>query len=507
MRRALRGRVRAVLFMTALALAALCASVLSAGAFASPSNSGDPEASNVARPVVTGPITGGIHGFPFDSSTLPLEQLYGYTEREYFIAGTATSYTNVGALTPDGRWTVKPSSTATYKTRILVRRPTDPEKFNGTVIVEWLNVSQGLDSEPDWDAAHEEFMRAGYVWVGVSAQAVGVNGFPPGNPAGNAGALKVWDPVRYASLVHPGDSFSYDIYSQAGQALRHPRGVNPLRDFKIKNLIADGESQSAFRMVTYIDAIAPLAKLYNSYMVHSRGTSAAPLSQAPQASIPAPTPALFRTDLHVPVMVFQSESDLITLGYFADRQPDSEFFRDWETAGTPHADKYLLAFGFVDVQKSLPQRQVNLCDQPINDGPMHYVFNAAYAALNRWVRSGVAAPHAPRIDIVPGTPPTIVRDSFGIAIGGIRTPDVDVPVSTLTGLGNTPANGCQIFGITIPFSQATLKQLYGTENGYVSKVSSDVLRDVQEGFILRVDAKEIIETAVVFRLGNPRAGV
>ena len=65
-----------------------------------------------------------------------------------------------------------------FKTRLLVYRPTNPKKFNGTVIVEWLNVSAGLDAAPDWSAGHVELIREGCAWVGVSAQIVGVEGGP-----------------------------------------------------------------------------------------------------------------------------------------------------------------------------------------------------------------------------------------------------------------------------------------------------------------------------------------
>lgn len=106
---------------------------------------------------------------------------------------------------------------------MLVRKPADPSKFNGIVIVEWLNVTAGVDLAPDYGYAREELLRDGFIWVGVSAQSVSVNGgFPPGF------GLKSYDPVRYGPLVHPGDSYCYDIYSQAAQAIRHPMGVNPL---------------------------------------------------------------------------------------------------------------------------------------------------------------------------------------------------------------------------------------------------------------------------------------
>ena len=68
--------------------------------------------------------------------------------------------------------------TAPYATRIVVVRPTNPSKFNGTVVVEWLNVSAGADASPDWNAVHRELIRSGYAYVGVSAQKVGVEGGP-----------------------------------------------------------------------------------------------------------------------------------------------------------------------------------------------------------------------------------------------------------------------------------------------------------------------------------------
>ena len=107
-----------------------------------------------------------------------------------------------------------PGATAPYTTRAVVYRPTDARAFNGTVIVEWMNVSGTTDANPDWTLTHNELVRKGYVWVGVSAQAVGLN------------ATKVVDPVRYAALSHPGDSFSYDIFSQVGPRDPHQLGAH-----------------------------------------------------------------------------------------------------------------------------------------------------------------------------------------------------------------------------------------------------------------------------------------
>ena len=75
--------------------------------------------------------------------------------------------------------------------------------------------------------------------------------------------------MRYASLNHPGDSYSYDMFSQAGQAIRDHAGL-VLGGLRPDRVIAAGESQSAGRLVTYIDAVHPLAGVYDGFLVHSR---------------------------------------------------------------------------------------------------------------------------------------------------------------------------------------------------------------------------------------------
>ena len=121
---------------------------------------------------------------------------------------------------------------------------------------------------------HLQIAREGAAYVGVSAQFVGVNQLKVGGPLPDTPG----DPVRYAPLVHPGDSYSYDIFSQVGQAIRDGAllgGLVPRR------VIAMGESQSAGRLVTYIDAVHPLVDVYDGFLVHSRSSGGAALSQDP----------------------------------------------------------------------------------------------------------------------------------------------------------------------------------------------------------------------------------
>src|SRR5262247_974097 len=85
---------------------------------------------------LSGPITGGEHGRPFTSSVVDLAA-HGYVEEEYFLAGTATTYAPAAGtvLGSDGRWDLVPAGSQAFQTRLLVRRPSEPGRFYGTVLV------------------------------------------------------------------------------------------------------------------------------------------------------------------------------------------------------------------------------------------------------------------------------------------------------------------------------------------------------------------------------------
>jgi hypothetical protein len=471
--------------------------------------------SNVAAPAVEGPISGGL-GAPFVGATAFDLAEVGYGEAEYFVAGTAAAYVSDQPLSEDGLWTAEPGETAAYKTRVLVYRPIDPQRFNGTVIVEWLNVSAGLDAGPDWIMAHTELIRSGYAWVGVSAQFAGVEG--GGSVVGLPPMpLKTVDPARYAGLVHPGDSFSYDIFSQVAQAIWFPLQTNLLGGLKPKAVIAAGESQSAFRMVTYVNAIHPLADIYDGYLIHSRSAGSTPLSERPQPPIAAPRVVKIRADVNVPVLNFQTETDVIAFASYSGRQPDTDRFRLWEVAGTAHADTYTAVVGRSDRGDSpqaaellitdMPLRGVEgleelTCSGPINSGPQHFVLKAAIAALNRWVRDGTPPPPAARLDVDPGPPVALRHDDHGNALGGIRTPQVDVPIAAFSGAPQVGPAICALFGGTAPFDAATLASLYPTHDAYVAAFNDATDQAVAVGFVLAPDAELMKAAAAQSDVGS-----
>lgn len=193
----------------------------------------------------------------------------------------------------------------------------------------------------------------------------------------------------------------------------------------------------------------------------------------------------FRTDLDVPVMAFETETDVgPLLGYARARQPDTRLMRAWEVAGTTHGDAYLVGGDF-------PFRPGG-----INNGPHHYVVTAAMAALLRWVEKGTPPAHSPRITTKTPKDTTIVRDAQGIAKGGIRTPSVDVPVETLTAESAPGAPVlCALFGGATPFDRATLTALYPTKRSYLAEFDKSLDRVIGQGFVRRVDRAEFAAEA------------
>ncbi len=438
-------------------------------------------------------ITGGTGVFMGAATSEALDGT-GYVQREYVAAGMATSYRAKGALATNGRWTFVPNVSAAYRTRVLVRRPANAAAFSGTVVVEWLNVSGGIDADPDYTSLREELIRQGDVWVGVSAQKIGVSGGPvlvsvpaAGSVAGKG--LKAIDPARYGSLEHPGDGFSFDIFTQVARALR--AGGPAMGDMKPQRILAAGESQSAIALTTYINGVQPLTHAFDGFFVHSRASVPLPLVAPGQFADLAGgigrAPTIFRTDTGVPVLDLQAESDVTgVLDSIVARQPDSNVFRLWEVAGTSHADVHLLG----SVAKTLQ------CGAPINNGPMHLVAKAALRALDTWVRTGTPPAPAPRLEVTNGAQPAVRRDADGIALGGIRTPPVDVPVDALSGVpGSNPALLCLLLGSTKPFSAARLAQLYPSRAVYQQRYDTDADKTIRAGYVLAADRAALLAFA------------
>ena len=407
---------------------------------------------------------------------------HGYVEQEYFASGTASSFS--GRSTPsDGKWTIAVTGSAPYRTRIIVRRPSDPAKFDGNVVVEWMNVSAG-ESAPDWDYLNPALMDSGAAYVGVSAQAIAVDGGKALLTSGPGKGLRQDEPARYGSLHHPGDQYSLDMFAQIGQALRAP-APSVLGGLRPKHVVAVGESQSAFYLTTYADAIQPLDPAYQGIFIHSRGGGAAPFVPTDVTSS-IDGDVRIRTDLDVPVFMLETQTDLIQLGYAVAQQPNTSRIRTWEVAGTSHADAYELGVGAGFLG----------CTTPVNSGPQHEVAQAAFIAFEHWVDDGTEPPSPGPFNLSSTDPAELALDAHGNVTGGVRTPAVDVPVATLSG---APPPGsselCGLFGSTVPFGPQTLTALYGSTAGYVAAYSAALDRSIAGGYILPADRAPLLAQA------------
>jgi hypothetical protein len=470
------------------------------------------------------PVVRQVAGAPFLSLGAYDIAAFGYEAQEFFVSGTAVSYQVGPASSADEYWDVTPAAAAPYVTRIVVAKPVDGARFNGSVIVEWLNVTGGRDAAVEWSMAHRAMVREGFAYVAVSAQKVGIDG---GLSLASAPMpLKEADLARYGELSHPGDAFSYDIFSQTGEILRAPGAGGLLGGLVPQRLIAVGVSQSAMYLATHTTIIDPSVPVYDGFLIHARFGYGAGLDGKSVLS-PDPGSVLqglrLRDDLRVPVLTVITETDLIggpTQGYYSARQPDAPNLRVWEIAGAAHADNYVYRVGVMDSGfASIEELMAAYApiesfggqplSYPVNFGPQqHYVIQAALVGLDRWVKTGTAPSAQPalQVDGIPGLgeTPQLARDAHGIAQGGVRTPWVDVPVARLAGAGNAGPPGAWVIGLGEPFDAAKLNLLYpGGPGTYLRQFEAALALAIQAGVILPEDRQEILDLALAsFLAGN-----
>jgi hypothetical protein len=127
------------------------------------------------------------------------------------------------------------------------------------------------------------------------------------------------------------------------------------------------------------------------------------------------------------------------------------------------------------------------CASPINTGPHTYVLRSAVVALNDWIRTGVAPSSRPRIEV--SSPTSLALASNGQVLGGIRTPQFDVPVAVLSGLGQTGNSFCGLFGTTVPM--AVEMYMPQGRQPFIDSWLSSLDEAVTFGAILPADAERL----------------
>jgi hypothetical protein len=423
-------------------------------------------------PVVTGPIGG--RSRPWGAPAEEVLEANGYVVEEYRLEGETVGYRTLegSKLGPDGRWPVEVAGQAPYRTRILVVRPLDAARFNGTVLLNWQNVSAGLEMG---SPAGDELYR-GFAWVGVSAQEVGLYGFPLGMDRGGSGGssrgrpLVDQDPERYGELHHPGDPGAYEMFTQAARAVGPARSgaLDPMGGLAVRRVVATGASQSAMRLVCYFNAVHPLDRVVDGFLL-SVWEGRAPRPEEGPVAMGVRT--RLRDDLATPVLVVNSEFEVPQLATV--EAADTPTIRIWEVAGTPHAPR--------------PPGRPNERGWEPNSLSYGRVHESALRWMHGWLADGVAPPSQPRVEVVAGPAPKVRRDEWGNAVGGIRLPEMAAPVREHRGMA-IGAGWPPLFGASRPFSAEVVRRLYPTRQAYLDRWNEAVDALVGSGAVRPDDA-------------------
>ena len=437
----------------------------------------------VETPTVTGPVASegfdsATRNYTFFATDVALRSR-GYVEEEFYLQGQAKAYdAPVSSAVPPTANANVVATGVPYKTRFVVRRPADPARFNGTVVVEWLNVTDGFDGEYFWVQAKDYLLRAGYAYVGVTAQ---------DNAIANAAlGLRQFSPTRYGALDVTGggtvtqDALSYDIYSQAVKAARLQPQV--LGGLVPQRVIAAGMSQSGSRMGTYANYVHLRAPIVDAMLI--------------QVANPA-----VRDDLTTPLIKVLSESEANATN-LARSQPDTPTRRTWWVAATSHGD-VVQRMG----RTSVRLRDLGPAKTPSDNclggsvstrtrAPFSHVVSAAVHHLDQQLRTGAVPPAGPLFQLAGTEPPSVARDADGNALGGIRLAAADVPVARADGLQ------CGNIGAWVPFSDARLAALYPTHADYVAQVNAAAQASVAAGFVLQEDAAKTVAEAQSSPIGR-----
>lgn len=415
----------------------------------------------------------------------------GYTEREYYADGTANRYR--GAITGSLQTATVVDGDHPYRARVLVRAP-KPHEFNGTLVVEWTNVTIGVDADFVFAEAHEQLLREGYAVAVVSAQKVGID------------RLKSWSPARYGSLsvdasnVDPvgggnvdacgtspcaGDPLSWDVFTQVSRALKANSGPFPaLPGLKVRNVIATGQSQSANRLTVYYNTIQPLQHFFDGFVMWDTATNR------------------LRPDLDTPAISVNSE--VFAEGY--PRYDTARNTREWEIAGSTHGSLY--AAQYVDAMFTRDQGLIGPDGQPesftqwvepscavlpaFSTVPNGHVLGAALEAMRRWTSTG--RPASPSIWFDRNPDGTLVRDVNGSVRGGIRLPGFVASTAEIRTLNGT-AFPCSVSGSHRYYTEQELEARYGSHGAYVAQVAAAAWSAVRDGYLLPRDAVAAVKDA------------
>lgn len=440
---------------------------------------------------------------------------YGYLEEEYLISGEA----NIYSWQQGEQYAKVEREGARYGSRFLVRKPSDPSKFSGNVIVEMFNWARAYDRAIcSWGNCYEYLMEEGDVWVGISIRATVID------------SLKRFDPIRYKRLSYENpipvehrkdrpqsntyhddytnpnceNGLTWDMYSQVALALRDPSEGSPLHGYPVKAIIGTGAT--AGDLATYVAAIDPICcredggNIFDGYLIFMTGAPGNVNQYEEKLHWMDPRAKFY---CKVPCMRAYTCKDMLGNGMHPDwaymqRRNDSDeagrYYRSYEIAGTGLMLKYTYF--------SEPcHKDVEKCGLQIKNGrtgkawskedletfefPTRYALDAMHDNLKKWIREGVTPPSCAPYETIGVYPSTDLReDAFGNVMGGVRLPYLRVP-----------AYHFKRNATAFPLERETLNRLYVSHEDYVEKVKKAVEECINERILIPMDGEKIIKEA------------
>lgn len=452
---------------------------------------------------------------PFATTWLPEAGLgvdpaaHGYVEEEYLVPGAANLYEY------GDNWSLQVRRTdMSFVTRLLVRRPLEPSRFSGVLVIEPLHPAQ--ENALGWINTHAYVLRSGHAWAGLSCQ-----------PA-NIATMRQFDPSRYESLSFEDHGLGWEVMARLAQCLKEGTPGSPLGGFQVQRIYMTGGSytgtwQRNFLAEGFHDRarMADGSYVVDGYLIMISSGVFARTGYLPlngnSGSLPPGHARRIMQPHGVPVIEMLSEFEAET--NLSGRRPDSDDpndrFRLVEIAGASHGSgppsplrrivpAQLQARG-LPVPPSPPEGAI----EPPNEFPYGYFATAALDNIHRWATEGLAPPRADRlrlhssradgpVGISPDALP-IVRDEHGNALGGLRTPYVDVPFASYYPHCRPNAymeeRASDLRGTQTLFLPEKLRALYGSPLAYVQRVDAQLDDLVRQRWLLEPEGELIKQQA------------
>ena len=293
--------------------------------------------------------------------------------------------------------------------------------------------------------------------------------------------------------MHPGDDYSFDIFSKAGEAVLEEKVLGKLAPC-IEYRLAMGASQSASRLKTYINEVQKSAGVYDGFNPQIIG------AEDVKRNI-------------VPVLWVNSMAESGDEGV----PKDSGMFRLWEIAGAAHTSNNSSTYhdqqliynhsngnaGEYDKESAYSWGYRNEPGECLtrNWYQAGHIWSAALVTLDEWVRTGESPKPMPRVT---RNEDGVVFDEFGMMKGGVRTPIIDVPIASYyAGVTMPPTTDpCGIAGGAVALSGTTrvftgdqLAELYPTPDAYLKRFEAATKDAVANGYILASDEDALLKRA------------